>query len=144
MNTLKLLCAVVLTAIFSGLAAQTPFRTNTAFNTALKNPLHVRVDKINNSNLDGVTRVCCTLTGNPNTSSRVDSCTLILGGQAYGSLDIDGVDFKRYFQWEEDGQIPVEVDFPRHTGFKPEDKIVFHTVSGDISTRLGDKIKQQK
>lgn len=139
MKTPKFILAAVAALSFLSVNAQMPIGVT----TAKKNPLHATVDKINNSNRDGVTRISCTLIGNPHTSSRVDSCTLIVNGQAYGSVDIDGVDFKRYFQWEDDGQIPIEVDFPRQTKFKPEDKIVFHTVGGDYSTRLGDKAKKK-
>lgn len=137
-----LLAAVLAVSSYADLSAQLPLRPTTTMNTALKNRLHASVDKINNSNRDGVTRISCTLIGSPHTSSRIDSCTLIVDGEACGSLDIDGVDFQRYFQWEESGQIPVEIDFPRRTAFKPEDKIVFHTVAGDVSTRLGDKAKK--
>ena len=28
------------------------------------------------------------------------------------STDIDGVDMKRYFQWEDENYIEVEIDFP--------------------------------
>ena len=122
-----LLAAVLAVPSYADLSAQLPLRPATTINTALKNRLHASVDKINNSTRDGVTRI---------------SCTLIVDGEAFGSLDIDGVDFQRYFQWEESGQIPVEIDFPRRTAFKPEDKIVFHTVAGDVSTRLGDKAKK--
>lgn len=142
MKTLRILLAAVLMLSFADVSAQFPMKLPITSGMVKKNPLHASVEEINNANRDGVTRIGCTLTGAPHTSQRIDSCTLIVGGAAYGSLDIDGVDFKRYFQWEDDGRIPVEVDFPRQAVFKPEDKIVFHTVSGDFSTRLGDKAKK--
>lgn len=137
MKTPRFILAAAAVLTFAGLSAQVPM----GMQMPKKNPLHASVDKIDNSNRDGVTRISCTLLGNPHTSQRVDSCTLVVKGEAFGSLDIDGVDFKRYFQWEDDGQIPVEVDFPRQMKFNPEDKIVFHTVGGDYTTRLGDRAK---
>lgn len=55
-----------------------------------------------------VTRIYGRLTGRPHTSNRIDNAAL----DGCGCTDIDGVDFNRYFQWEDDGQIPVELDFP--------------------------------
>ncbi|MDE6171169.1 MAG: hypothetical protein K2L91_07755 [Duncaniella sp.] len=55
-----------------------------------------------------VTRVYGRLTGRPHTSGRIDGATL----DGIQCSDMEGVDFNRYFQWEEDGQIPVELDFP--------------------------------
>ncbi|MDE5839013.1 MAG: hypothetical protein K2H39_08160 [Paramuribaculum sp.] len=57
-----------------------------------------------------LTRVYGKLTGTPHTSHRIDAVKLQTGGLA--ATDIDGVDFKRWFQWEDDGAIPVEIDFP--------------------------------
>lgn len=60
-----------------------------------------------------VTRLYGKLKGMPHTSSRIDSLTMTLsGGNKTASTDIDGVDMRRWFQWEDDGLIPVEIDFP--------------------------------
>ncbi|MCF0213440.1 MAG: hypothetical protein HUK13_03185 [Muribaculaceae bacterium] len=57
-------------------------------------------------------RVTCVLQGRPNTSQRIDGVRLYVSGKKYyEATDIDGVDLKRYFQWEEDGKITVEIDF---------------------------------
>ena len=51
------------------------------------------------------------LTGTPHTSHRIDSVSVEYPVSKAAS-DIDGVDMKRWFQWEDDGAIPVEIDFP--------------------------------
>lgn len=67
-----------------------------------------------------LTRLYGRLSGVPHTSGRID-VILISGSSLKEHLtatDIDGVDFKRWFQWEDDGIIPVEIDFPK---MKPSD-----------------------
>lgn len=60
-----------------------------------------------------LTRVYCRLVGRPHTSERIDELTIVpLGGKPVSSTDIDGVDMKRWFQWEDEGFIEVEIDFP--------------------------------
>ena len=60
-----------------------------------------------------LTRVYGTLVGRPHTSERIDELTIMTpGGKVISSTDIDGVDMKRWFQWEDDGAIEVEIDFP--------------------------------
>lgn len=57
-------------------------------------------------------RVYGKLKGMPHTSHRIDSIVLQQAdGSKSVSTDIDGVDIKRWFQWEDDGLIPVEIDF---------------------------------
>lgn len=59
-----------------------------------------------------VTRVYATLTGQPHTSARIDAVKLTgADGTTLEATDIDGVDFLRWFQWEDDGRVTVEVDF---------------------------------
>lgn len=60
-----------------------------------------------------LTRLYGRLMGRPHTSCRVDNITLTSGKIDYTATDIDGIDFKRWFQWEDDGSIAVEIDFPR-------------------------------
>lgn len=66
-----------------------------------------------------VTRLYGKLKGKPHTANRIDEMTITYGKISQSLSDIDGVDFKRYFQWEDDGLIPVEIDFPVH---RPETK----------------------
>lgn len=62
---------------------------------------------------DDLTRVYARLQGRPHTSERIDELVIILpSGRSYKSTDIDGVDMKRWFQWEDNGNIEVEIDFP--------------------------------
>ena len=60
-----------------------------------------------------LTRLYGRFVGRPHTSCRVDAVSLMVGKRVYTATDIDGVDFKRWFQWEDDGEIPVEIDFPK-------------------------------
>lgn len=60
-----------------------------------------------------LTRVYGQFVGRPHTSERVDELLLILpNGKALRCNDIEGVDLKRWFQWEDNGSIDVELDFP--------------------------------
>ena len=59
-----------------------------------------------------LTRYYVRLIGEPHTSQRIDRITLESAGVPFASTDIEGVDMERWFQWEEDGSIPVEIDFP--------------------------------
>lgn len=60
-----------------------------------------------------LTRVYATLNGIPHTSFRIDKVVLITPAKkSYQFTDIDGIDAKRYFQWEDDGIIKIEIDFP--------------------------------
>lgn len=61
-----------------------------------------------------LTRLYGRLSGAPHTSGRIDQITVsgTTLKEPLSATDIDGVDFRRWFQWEEDGIIPVEIDFP--------------------------------
>lgn len=60
-----------------------------------------------------LTRIYGKLKGKPHTSERIDELILILpSGKQHALTDIDGVDLKRWFQWEDNGLIDVEIDFP--------------------------------
>ena len=61
---------------------------------------------------DDLTRIKGTLVGRPHTSNRIDELILITpSGKQYNATDIEGVDMKRYFQWEDNGNIDIEIDF---------------------------------
>lgn len=87
---------------------------------------------------DNLTRVCGNLTGRPHTSARIDGVTLKSAGSRIEAYDIDGVDFERYFQWEDDGTIYIEIDFPGYRQSRrildccDGSQIVFHTAKGDV------------
>lgn len=59
-----------------------------------------------------VTRLYGKIKGRPHTANRIETLYGTFGKIKYSSTDIDGVDMKRYFQWENSGLIPVEIDFP--------------------------------
>lgn len=92
--------------------------------------MQVKIDKVDNTNSDGVSRVSCSLVGIPHTSSRVDSVVATVGGKRLKSNDIDGIDFGRYFQWEDEGVIPVDVDIKKVRIFNNGDSLRFYTVYG--------------
>lgn len=95
-----------------------------------------KVTGVDNNNGSGVTRISFDLVSIPHTSSRIDSVSAVFDGHRILAEDIDGVDFKCYFQWEDDGVIPVEVDFKRQQHFLPTDSVTFHTVHGNYSVSL--------
>ena len=84
-------------------------RTVRNYSTTCTGPLTMVCDSIDYRT--DLTRVYGRLTGRPHTSNRIDGVVLVSGGRTFVSTDIDGVDMKRWFQWEEDGFIPVEIDF---------------------------------
>ncbi len=59
-----------------------------------------------------LTRVYGTLIGRPHTSNRIDGIVAVQGETTFDATDLDGVDMKRWFQWEDDGIINIEIDFP--------------------------------
>lgn len=93
---------------------------------------------------DNLARVCGNITGTPHTSARIDSVTFVSEKRRIKANDIDGVDFERYFQWEDDGNIYIEIDFP---GYRKSEglldscgnSIVFHTAKGDITIPFGKR-----
>jgi len=78
-------------------------------------------------------RITVCIVGIPNTSQRIDGVDLVMGPKIVKATDIDGVDFERYFQFEEDGVIVVETDFPFKGIIPKTAKLVFHTVKGDVT-----------
>lgn len=91
-----------------------------------------------------LTRVYGRLIGTPHTSHRIDGVKMTPGG-VYAT-DIDGVDFKRYFQWEDDGEIAVEIDFP---AMKERPVVVMEAITPRESAvwtveTLTPKIKRRK
>lgn len=82
-----------------------------------------------------LTRVYGKLVGRPHTSNRVDAATLLAGKSSVNADDIDGVDFKRYFQWEDEGEIIVEIDFPAMKRFNAA-RLVLVTPRGESVTQI--------
>lgn len=59
-----------------------------------------------------LTRIYGELIGKPHTAARIDEIVLLSAGRTFKWTDIDGFDAMRYFQWEDDGRIAIEIDFP--------------------------------
>ncbi|MDE6198297.1 MAG: hypothetical protein K2L55_06820 [Muribaculaceae bacterium] len=140
--------ALLLTIVIclGGIAdAQTPLISNSAkVANKLKTKPQVgfKVTEVINKVDDGIVRICGNLSGRPHTSLRIDSISIIPDVIPVKAVDIDGVDFERYFQWEDDGTIYIEIDFPmfEFTGSAKYvlegNTVVFHTVKGDIPVFL--------
>lgn len=113
-----------------------PMRNN---HSSKRHYMDVKIEAIDNANSDGVTRLSCTLKGIPHTSSRIDSVAALVNNRRLKATDIDGVDFARYFQWEESGAIEVEIDLPRFKNVSPRDTIIIYTVHGPFKVPLKKK-----
>lgn len=105
--------AIALIAIFAATLTQPGAAkelTGLTTDSGAKPVLELRVDKVDFRS--DLTRVYARLVGRPNTSQRIDGIKLVAGGRTYSATDIDGVDFKRWFQWEAEGApIEIEIDF---------------------------------
>lgn len=82
-----------------------------------------------------LTRVYGRLMGRPHTSNRIDGVVFTGTGISLTSTDIDGVDFRRYFQWEDDKTIPLEIDFPAVKSLKNA-QLIFDTPYGKSTTTI--------
>lgn len=78
-------------------------------------------------------RITVCVVGIPHTSQRIDGVELVMGSKIVKATDIDGVDFERYFQFEDEGVIMLEIDFP-FQGTIPKSAILkFQTVNGVVT-----------
>lgn len=131
----KIAAATAAVAVLSGAAATSALVPNSQQFDFTVTDVVVKTD-------DNLARVCGNLVGMPHTSARIDSISLRgAKGIAIAADDIDGVDFERYFQWEDDGIIPLEIDFPGVNVYNKLTKsgkaeIIFHTVKGDVKIPL--------
>ncbi|MDE6113975.1 hypothetical protein E4T81_11055 [Barnesiella sp. WM24] len=98
--------AFLVIAVFAAQA-----RTERNYRLSAAKHLTLTVDSI--SYRQALTRVYGKFVGVPHTSQKLHGITVEYKGKSYKANDIDGVDFDRWFQWEDDGVIPVEIDFPR-------------------------------
>ena len=109
--------------------------TGPAFNaTAQVNQLDADINIIPDKTIktDEGIRISLCIVGIPHTSERIDSIDLVMGPKLVKATDIDGIDFERYFQFEDEGVQLVEVDFPFKGTLPKTAKLIFHTVKGDI------------
>lgn len=93
--------------------------------------INIIPDKINK--VDTGIRIQLCIVGIPHTSDRIDGVDLVIGSKVVKATDIDGVDFERYFQFEDAGVLTIEVDFPFKGTVPKTAKLVFHTVRGNVT-----------
>lgn len=83
---------------------------------------------------DDLTRLYGRLIGRPHTSQKIVKMEMRLPSGTFEATDIDGIDFNRWFQWEDDGTIPVEIDFKAMSPVK-SGTLIMETARGvDTST----------
>ena len=118
-----------LAAIVALCAASTPIVSPTAYAQVQQLDAEINIIPDKTKNTD---KIILGPVGIPHTSQRIDSIDLIVGKQKIAATDIDGVDFERYFQFEDDGVQVIEVDFPFKGQLPKTAELIFHTVKGDI------------
>lgn len=106
----RCLHGILAMSIVATAVAQAPYVVNTKKN---KSDMRVELDSVDFRT--DLTRVYGRLIGRPHTAQRIDYVTLRTPGVVLAAQEIDGVDLERYFQWEDDGVIPVEIDFAPST-----------------------------
>lgn len=86
---------------------------------------------------DNLTRLQLRLLGRAHTAGRIDS-VYAFGSDSIGvkAVDIDGVDFGRWFQWEEEGVIDIELDLPGTT-YAGGETLTFYGPRGNVSCKIG-------
>lgn len=102
-------------------------RTERNYRMSAAQHLTLTVDSIDYRS--GLTRLYGKFVGRPHTSQKLHEIVIEYAGRTYKANDIDGVDFDRWFQWEDDGIIPVEIDFPKMPVLKNA-TITISTVKG--------------
>lgn len=79
----------------------------------LSHTFNLSITSVTEKTDDGIIRYGAALTGLPHTAMRIDSITVKDDYGRVKATDIDGIDFQRWFQWEDDGRIDIEIDIPR-------------------------------
>lgn len=141
-----LLATVICTGAVTVNAIDAPQQAKIIKKRVQESPMRFDITDITSKPDDEIVRIGGNLTGTPHTSQRIDSISIIHNDVPLKAVDIDGVDFERYFQWEDDGNIYIEIDFP-YFQVSGEGKdclagstIVFHTVKGDVTTVVGKRL----
>lgn len=128
----KCISSIIILLAALGVVAQMPITA-----TRKKHPMHIQLSGLNQTNSDGVNRLSIKLVGPSHSSSRVDSAKIFMAdGLIYAATDIDGIDFNRYFQWEDGGVQSIEIDFPMVADYSSADTLIFYTVHGEYKTSL--------
>lgn len=96
------------------------------------NDMTVTIDSV--SYRPDLTRVYATMKGHPNRAQRIDDIIFRYGHKSIEATDIDGVDFRRWFQWDDTGIINLEIDFPAIPDNKKiAKKLIFDTPKGEYT-----------
>lgn len=129
------LALIALTAACAGVGTVRRGYTTTSTGTTT-----FKADSIDyRSNL---TRIYGKLKGIPHTAGRIDSMTVTVQGRTPAAwTDVDGIDMKRWWQWEDEDEIAVEIDFPPMT---PTDSIVIDVKGPRGDSRWIVKTRQAK
>ncbi len=133
MNKHFVIAALSLLATLSLWALGNHLVGNNQQSSQTRHYMKIEMGKSSTDNSDNVLRVSCALIGVPHTSSRVDSIIGLIGGKQYRACDIDGIDFNRYFQWEDDA-VEIEIDFPVKKLPGKNDSIYIYTVHGQYKS----------
>ena len=84
---------------------------------------------------EDLTRLYGRMIGVPHTSQKINRMEMKVGSSVFNAEDIDGVDFERWFQWEDDGVISIEVDFKAMQPVK-SGTLIIETARGVDSSRF--------
>lgn len=128
--------AMLLIAVFAATA-----RVDRNYRVDPGQHITVTVDSIDYR--DDLTRVYGKLIGTPHTSQRIDAVTIRTSDKSYDADDIDGVDFMRWFQWEDEGIIPIEIDFAPMSPLNRANLVIV-TARGTESVGLSHSVRKGK
>ena len=84
---------------------------------------------------EDLTRLYGRMIGVPHTSQKINRMEMKVGSSVFNAEDIDGVDFERWFHWEDDGVISIEVDFKAMQPVK-SGTLIIETARGVDSSRF--------
>lgn len=104
----KLICLILITAVVALNASAVVSRKVICQSTG---DIEFVVDSIDFRK--ELTRVYGKIKGRPHTANRIDNMTLTgkMSPEGTSWIDVEGVDMNRWFQWEDSGEIGLEIDF---------------------------------
>lgn len=126
--------AIRFAAILLTAAASTSFMANETYAQVNQLDAEINIIPDKTTKTDEGIRISVCLVGIPHTSQRIDGVDLVIGQKLVKATDIDGVDFERYFQFEDEGVQTIELDFPFKGTLPKTAKLIFHTANGDITS----------
>lgn len=120
MTAIRILIAIVVALSSLSASARKVYNVAAIPAPGVNMPYTITIDSIDFRS--DLARVYGHLLGTPNTSSRIDGFIIQPDPKAVApgtktdeqkATDIDGFEFTHRFQWEEDGDLPIEIDFPK-------------------------------